>query len=116
MGVALGLVPAPLPLPPLWPLPLPLPVPPAPPVPATCRRTLLFDADVANGIPTQWYSGTIYWGKATKKKYFANVVPAVLDINDFLSFLPMRLGPDGQPVAHKLGDPQEMDRGLWRLP
>ena len=54
----------------------------------------------------------MYWGKTTKKKYFANVVPAVPDVNDFLSFLQVRLGPDGQPVAHKLGDPQEMERGL----
>ena len=104
------LVPAPLPMPP------PLLLPPEPPAPATFRRTLLFDADVANGIPTQWSGGTIYWGKATQKKYFANVVPAVPDVNDVLSFLQVRLGPDGQPVAHKLGDPQEMERGVWRLP
>ena len=59
---------------------------------------------------------TIYWGKRTKKKYFANVISAVPDVNDFLSFLHMRLGPDGRPVTYKLGEPQEIEIGLWRLP
>ena len=114
--VAAVVVPAPLQLPPAFSLPMLVLQSTEIPTLLASPMTLLFDVDVANGTPTQWCRDTIYWGKRTKKNYFANVISTVPDINDFLSFLHMRLGPDGRPVTYKLGEPQEIEIGLWRLP
>lgn len=58
------------------------------------------------------------WGEKTKQ-YFPKedgAAAPLVEINEFLRFLDLRLDHDGVSISRKLGQPEPLASGCWRLP